>query len=277
VERRGQNGECPHRFYDDAVNVILLSQRFSPQNNDIRFSIAADKNIDDALTGVTPDSLANAIEDIIVNAKIDIRGTDGEKLAAKIAATEFFRKYSRMKIPLSTGAFMFFAPDARAVIRYNGDRNLAWAEYAMHQVTNNHEDGNGKMYRSYNKGKVEVVNPLLDKIVQEDNAEISARGNVLFYSQIDAARYAKVIASPTEEGNYRADLTDVSSVLEQGKMPAKLNPLGAAIGTDGLGGVFTSAPTPLVTPHNISAICFCRQRGYSILPPLSDARRLCGY
>jgi hypothetical protein len=66
---------------------------------------------------------------------------------------------------------------------------------------------------------------------------------------------------------------------KMGSVPigSKLNPLGAAIGTDGLGGVFTSAPTPLATPHNISAICFCRQRGYSILPPLSDARRLCGY
>jgi SanA protein len=72
---------------------VLAAQRANGESGP-RFSMAADERINDALKDVTADSLSAAIEDIIVNARIDIRGTDGEKLATKIAATEFFRKYS---------------------------------------------------------------------------------------------------------------------------------------------------------------------------------------
>ncbi|MBQ2282521.1 MAG: hypothetical protein II332_07135 [Kiritimatiellae bacterium] len=119
----------------------------------------------------------------------------------------------------------------------------AWVEYALHQVTNNHKDDKGQYYRAFNKPKVEIVNPIIGQIVAEDKTEISKDGRIIFYSQLDENSYVKVVANPTEEGNYRADLTNVSSVYQKGKVPAKLNPLGAAVDRDGLGGVFTSKST----------------------------------
>ncbi len=214
-----------------------------------RFSIGADKRISAALEGVNEERISAALDSLLSNGRIDVRGTDGEKLAAKLAAQEFFKKYAKMKIQLSTGAVLFFAPDEATLERNGGDKSAAWAEYALHQVTSNQTDKEGKNYRAYNKSKVEVVNPMLEKIVLEDKAEINKNGNVIFYSQLNDEAYAKVIAKPLEDGNYRADLSDVTSVYEKGKVPGKLNPLAEVVDKDGLGGVFTSKSTPHIIPY----------------------------
>lgn len=216
---------------------------FGPANPNVRYSISADIRIREATNGITIESLEKSIEDIIENKTIKIAASDGEKIAIKMAAVSFYEKYAKTKILLSTNSYLFFAPDERTVERYNGDRNKAWAEYALHQVTNNHKDDKGQDYRAFNKPKVEIVNPIIEQIVAEDKTEISEDGRIIFYSQLDENSYVKVVANPTEEGNYRADLTNVSSVYQKGKMPAKLNPLGAAVDRDGLGGVFTSKST----------------------------------
>ena len=137
--------------------------------------------------------------------------------------------------------------------KLNGDRNKAWAEYALHQVTNNHhKDDKGQNYRAFNKPKAEIVNPIIEQIVAEDKTEKTKNGNVLFYHQYDNEHFIMLIAKPTEDGNYMANLTDVSSAYQKGEMPAKLNPLGAAVDRDGLGGVFTSKSTNETIKPNFS-------------------------
>lgn len=217
-----------------------LFAKFTPRITVIkRFSLSAEERIETALNGVTAESLTSALDDVILNNLVAIRGTDSDKLAIKVVSEAFFAKYSRMKIGLSTGAYLFFAPDERAVDRNGGDRSLAWAEYALHQVTNARTDKEGNRYRVFNREKVEVVNPQLEKIVREDKTEISEDGSVLFFSQLTNDTYAKVVARPVEDGNYRADLSDVTSVYGKGKIPGKLNPLAEVHDKGGLGGVFS--------------------------------------
>ena len=216
-----------------------------------RYRSAADAAIVEATDGLDGEKVSAAIEDVISGGLVDIRGTEGEKIAMKVAAARFYEKYAKTKIPLSTGAVMYFAPDARTLARHNGDRALAWAEYAIHQVSNNKTDKNGKKYREYNREKVEIVDPNIAQIVAEDKVAIARNGNVMFYSQIDEDNFAYVVAHPTEDGNYRSDLTDVSSVYEKGKIPDKLNPLARVAAGDALGGVFTSeAANGNIIPQN---------------------------
>ncbi len=230
AEETGTLGEYMRR--DAEYDAAKLAGR--------RFSVAADLAIAEATDGLDQGKVEAAVEKIISGGLVDIRGTDGEKIAMKTAAARFYEKYAKAKIPLSTGAVMYFAPDARTLARHNGDRALAWAEYAIHQVSNNKTDKDGKKYREYNREKVEIVDPNLEKIVADDKVQIVENGNVLFFSQLDDESYAKVIAKPAQNGNYRADLTDVSSVYQKGKIPDKLNPLARVAAGDGLGGVFTS-------------------------------------
>ncbi len=232
-----------------AAEKVLVDLVTDTHSHRTRFSIGADERITEALEGIDEQSISNALEGLISNGDIDIRGTDGERLAAKIAAQEFFKKYAKMKIQLSTGAVLFFAPDEATLERNGGDTSAAWAEYALHQVTSNQTDKGGKNYRAYNKSKVEVVNPILEKIVLEDKAEVNKNGNVIFYSQVEEKAFAQVIAKPLEDGNYRADLSDVTSVYTKGKVPDKLNPLVEVVDKDDLGGVFTSKSTPRIIPY----------------------------
>ena len=144
------------------------------------------------------------------------------------AAKNFYNTYKSTELPVSTGAVMYFAPSHKTIERYNGDMTKAWAEYAIHAVTNNQTDKDSKHFRSYGKEKVEVVMPLIPQIVAADQTSIS-RGSAIYYFKIDEKHLARLVAQP-ENGNLRLDnLVEITATYARGKVPDATMPLVRAV------------------------------------------------
>lgn len=173
--------------------------------------------------------LKASIERILDEGIVDVRLREGEREKLLRAALGFHRKYGDMRLPISTGGEMFFAPSHETLARHGGNIDLAWAEYAIHAVTNGNMDKDGKRYRTFGKEKVEKVNPLIEEIVAEDKVVIEDN-KALYFTQIDDGHIGRLVARP-ENGNLRIDdLMEVTSTyVGKRKIPDTAMPLVRAV------------------------------------------------
>lgn len=104
----------------------------SAAGDDTRFSVAAEE-------------LAGNIDKLLDDGTLDVRLKDGERELLVNVARDFHAKYADMRLPISTGGVLFFAPSEEVVAR-RGSEEAAWAKYAIHAVTNDNTGKDGKRY-----------------------------------------------------------------------------------------------------------------------------------
>ena len=180
--------------------------------------------------GVSRERLASALNRILSENLVDIRLKDEkEKTEMLETARDFHSKYGSMQIQLPIGRKMFFAPSELAVKRYDGDLALAWAEYAIHAVTNDNADASGKHFRTYGREKVEKVNPRIKEVVEADQTIID-RGKAVYFKDVDDNHVARLVARP-EHGDLRVDdFAEVTATYMRKKYaPSTTMPLARAI------------------------------------------------
>lgn len=179
---------------------------------------------------VDAEEFDSALNRITEDGVVDIRFKNpDEKTALLSAAKDFHSKYGQMQIPLPIGRKMFFAPSEQSVLRHNGDVATAWAEYALHAVSNDAVDDSGKHYRVFNQEKVDKVIPRIREIVDADQTTIVRDSKVAYHLQLDDKHFARLVARP-EFGNLRVDdLVEVTTIYTRGKVPSASKPLSRAI------------------------------------------------
>lgn len=246
-----RGGECLFRKRGDDTDELGVWQPGALGSAASGTKVRAVDLVDKALDGVTALGMANRVSEVIENSIVDIRGTDAELEAVRESALDFFSRYARSVIPLSTGARMCFIPPRKMSERNKGDTTNAWAEYAIHAVTNDCKDSEGKHYRRYAKKKVLEVLPRIAEVVGNDLCEyLKARDAVVFYKRLDKG-VAKVLARPIEGGNISADLSEVTGVYtSKTRLPVNLDTLEKTAEAGGVKGSLSLTSTKNIVAHS---------------------------
>lgn len=230
-EERAQDG-ADGLFEQDAEDATDngCRSRNPPTCRNHGFARMAKDEIDRATEGVTAERISDRIDEIFDDGIIDIRLAEGQREVLKGAAIDFFNRYAKMTLPLSTNGLLCFVPGDKTFERYEGDNVKAWAEYAIHAVTNDNLDAaTGKRYRVYSPAKVAKVNPIIPDIVADDKVVIDdEKGRVVFVRKLEDG-VGRIVASPLNAGNLRADLGEVTNIFTSKKrLPDQLVSLRSA-------------------------------------------------
>ena len=195
----------------------------------IRWSLAEDSKDNIPPNNISVPQLQKAIERLLDEHIVDVRFNEDERELIIRDALRFYEEHKDMRLPLSNGGVMYFAPSPQTVERYGGDEVAAWAEYAVHNVSSNNTEKGGKNYRTYTKKKVEIVTPLIPEIVADDKTIVN-RNRAVFFKQINETHIARLVAQP-ENGNLRLDddFVEVTASYLDKKIPDTTMPLVRAI------------------------------------------------
>lgn len=207
------------------------SPNSSPQGAKYHVPPPADENIAIANEGVTEETFTASLDKMLQErvAKGNVADNDG----LRDAALEFYREFHDKKVQLSDGRFVYFVPlvnEARGL-----SRDEAWAEYAIHSVTNDRTRKDGAHERAFNPAKASALKDI-ERILKEENVFVSLNDNtlekdsIIFVGSTETGRRIEVVTRLDEFGNVTADLTEVTVVTrDRGKKNPPTIPLSAAV------------------------------------------------
>ena len=186
------------------------------------YSEDAARKVDEALDGVSREGFEGRLrEEVEARARAGrLRAGDEARVAE--GALAFFDRFSRRKVRLSDGRFVYFAPSSRSAGREEtADRTGAWVEYAIHAVTNDVAKG-GVHSRAYNAAKVAAMDDI-ERVIKEEQcfsqlfAENPERDAIIFMGKDGKGHGLNVVTRLDEYGNIDADLTEVTVVIRNVK------------------------------------------------------------
>ena len=212
-----------------SLGEIDILDRFDVNNPDIRHSTEnVEGKINASLDGVTREGfvgrLGKTLDERIKSGRIVANDNDRERV--REGAERFFDAFSRKKILLSDGRYVYFAPTSAVGSRTEIEDNVdAWVEYAIHAVTNDVAMKDGAHARKYNAAKVAALDDV-ERIIGEENVFASIKDNhpeqdAVIFVGTSGEKRTEIITRLDEYGNVDADLTEVTVVT---RSRAKENP-----------------------------------------------------
>lgn len=217
------------RMSVEVPEAAYSAQKFSTERVDDKINVS--------LEGVTREGfvgrLGKTLDERIKSGRIVAGDSDGERI--REGAERFFDEFSRKKILLSDGRYVYFAPTSVVGSRTEIEDNVdAWVEYAIHAVTNDVARKDGTHARKYNAAKVAALEDV-ERIIGEENVFTSIKDNhpeqdaVIFVGTSNEKR-TEIITRLDEYGNVDADLTEVTVVPKYNKKEnPPTTPLSAAV------------------------------------------------
>lgn len=178
----------------------------------------ADENIAIANEGVTEETFTASLDKMLQERVAEGNVADNDGL--RDAALEFYCEFHDKKVQLSDGRFVYFVPlvnEGRGL-----SRDEAWAEYAIHSVTNDRTRKDGAHERAFNPAKASALKDI-ERILKEENVFTSAnegnpsRNAIVFVGEIDEGNRIEIVTRLDEAGNINADLTEITTVVKNKK------------------------------------------------------------
>ena len=203
--------------------------------------IAAQNKIDKWLEGVTFESFSAELK-VLIDESVDagvvmLRDESEKELIAK-GGEAYFLAFSRRIVELSDSRCVYFAPDPRSILR--GVSNArAWAEYAIHSVTNGGAAIEGTPYhiRWYNHRKVENLERIEPTLLAEGCVPVlrnnPAADSIKFFGTTVENGVFDVVVRLDEYGNAEANMTEITFEVAKPKKVKcpRLMPLSEAVNT----------------------------------------------
>ena len=202
------------------------AQRFSTERVDDKINVS--------LEGVTREGfvgrLGETLDERIKSGRIVAGDSDRERI--REGAERFFDEFSRKKILLSDGRYVYFAPTSVVGSRTEIEDNVdAWVEYAIHAVTNDVARKDGTHARKYNAAKVAALEDV-ERIIRKESVldEDNQRPDTFVFVGISGDNRLSVVTRLDEVGNINADLTEVTTIVTNAKRKSPPTiPLSAAV------------------------------------------------
>ncbi len=191
----------------------------------------ADENIAIANEGVTEETFTASLDKMLQERVANGSVTSNDGL--RDAALGFYREFHDKKVQLSDGRFVYFVP---SVDEGRGlSRDEAWAEYAIHSVTNDRLRRDGTHERAFNSAKASALKDI-ERILKEENVFASvnegnpSRNAIVFVGEIGEGNRIEIVTRLDEAGNINADLTEITTVVKNRKRESpRLTSLAEAV------------------------------------------------
>lgn len=177
----------------------------------------ADENIAIANEGVTEETFTASLDKMLQERVAEGSVADNDGL--RDATLEFYREFHDKKVQLSDGRFVYFVPlvnEARGL-----SRDEAWAEYAIHSVTNDRLRRDGTHERAFNSVKASALKDI-ERILKEENVfpalnKDNAKDSIIFFGIGESGKRIDIVTRLDEAGNIKADLTEITTVVRDAK------------------------------------------------------------
>lgn len=201
--------------------------------------LAAEQKVDTWLKEVTDETFAAELArtiDELVEAEVLMLRDENEKRLIYEGSIKYYQEFSRRIIELSDARCVYFAPDPRSKTR--GISNLrAWAEYAVHAVTNGGAAIPGKEYhvRWFNHRKVENLDRIEPTLLAEGCVPVlknnPAADAIKFFGETHEGGVFDVVVRLDEYGNAEANMTEITFEVAKPKKVRcpRLRPLSEAV------------------------------------------------
>lgn len=201
----------------------------------------AQAKVDEWLDGVTFESFSAELKTLLnecVTEGVVMLRDESERNLIIDGGKEYFSEFSRRIVELSDARCVYFAPDPRSRIR--GISNArAWAEYAIHSVTNGGAAIPGREYhtRWYNHRKVENLNRIEPTLLAEGCVPVlkpnPIADSIKFFGTTNEGDIFDVVVRLDEYGNAEANMTEITFEVAKPKKVKcpRLMPLSEAVKT----------------------------------------------
>lgn len=177
----------------------------------------ADENIAIANEGVTEETFTASLDKMLQERVANGSVTSNDGL--RDAALGFYREFHDKKVQLSDGRFVYFVPSVDE--GRNLSRDEAWAEYAIHSVTNDRLRRDGTHERAFNSVKASALKDI-ERILKEENVfpalnKDNAKDSIIFFGIGESGKRIDIVTRLDEAGNIKADLTEITTVVRDAK------------------------------------------------------------